>query len=366
MKPFLHTEGLAVGYNGRLLLEEVCLAVRRGEILTLIGPNGAGKSTILKTIARQLTPIRGTVYLDGDSVWGMPEGELAKRLALVTTGRVDPELMTCLDVVETGRYPYTGRLGILSREDRRIAAEALAQVGGEALAERPFACISDGQRQRILLARALCQQPDVIVLDEPTSYLDIRHKLELLNLLKRLVHQKQLAVVMSLHELDLAQRVSDTVVCVNGSCIERCGTPEEIFTADYIRRLYDLTGGSYEPVFGSVELEAVPGPPRVFVIGGGGSGVPVYRRLQRQGIAFAAGILAPNDLDYPTAKALAACLVEEAPYAPIRPETLEAAKQTLSACESAMCTLPEFGPLNEANRALWAFAGQLGKQSALD
>ena len=177
MKPFLHTEGLAVGYNGRPLLEEVCLAVRRGEILTLIGPNGAGKSTILKTIARQLTPIRGTVYLDGDSVWGMPEGELAKRLALVTTGRVDPELMTCLDVVETGRYPYTGRLGILSREDRRIAAEALAQVGGEALAERPFACISDGQRQRILLARALCQQPDVIVLDEPTSYLDIRHKL---------------------------------------------------------------------------------------------------------------------------------------------------------------------------------------------
>ena len=269
MKPFLHTEGLAVGYNGRPLLEEVCLAVRRGEILTLIGPNGAGKSTILKTIARQLTPIRGTVYLDGDSVWGMPEGELAKRLALVTTGRVDPELMTCLDVVETGRYPYTGRLGILSREDRRIAAEALAQVGGEALAERPFACISDGQRQRILLARALCQQPDVIVLDEPTSYLDIRHKLELLNLLKRLVHQKQLAVVMSLHELDLAQRVSDTVVCVNGSCIERCGTPEAIFTADYIRRLYGLTGGSYEPVFGSVELEAVPGPPRVFVIGGG-------------------------------------------------------------------------------------------------
>ena len=114
----------------------------------------------------------------------------------------------------------------------------------------------------------------MIVLDEPTSYLDIRHKLELLNLLKRLVHQKQLAVVMSLHELDLAQRVSDTVVCVNGSRIERCGTPEEIFAADYIRRLYGLTGGSYEPVFGSVELEAIPGPPRVFVIGGGGSGVP--------------------------------------------------------------------------------------------
>ena len=147
----------------------------------------------------------------------------------------------------------------------------------------------------------------------------------------------------------------------------RCGTPEEIFTADYIHRLYGLTGGSYEPVFGSVELEAVPGPPRVFVIGGGGSGVPVYRRLQRQGIAFAAGILAPNDLDYPTAKALAACLVEEAPYAPIRPETLEAAKQTLSACESAVCTLPELGPLNEARYVhhVPPYSGNKKKQPAL-
>ena len=204
MKPFLHTEGLAVGYNGRPLLEEVCLAVRRGEILTLIGPNGAGKSTILKTIARQLTPIRGTVYLDGDSVWGMQEGELAKRLALVTTGRVDPELMTCLDVVETGRYPYTGRLGILSREDRRIAAEALAQVGGEALAERPFACISDGQRQRILLARALCAAGELLVLDEPVTGLDPAAAQDLYRTLDYLNKKEGIAIIMVTHDLHSA------------------------------------------------------------------------------------------------------------------------------------------------------------------
>ena len=365
MSEFLKTENLSVGYDGRALIRDVCLRVQRGKIVTLIGPNGSGKSTILKTIVGQLSKVSGTVLLEEKDMAQMRQNETARRMAILMTQRVHPELMTCFDVVSTGRYPYTGALGLLSREDKAIVLEAMALVNSEDLADRPFDAISDGQRQRILLARALCQQPDVIVLDEPTSYLDIRHKLELLNLLKRLVHQKQLAVVMSLHELDLAQRVSDTVVCVNGSRIERCGTPEEIFTADYIRRLYGLTGGSYEPVFGSVELEAIPGPPRVFVIGGGGSGVPVYRRLQRQGIAFAAGILAPNDLDYPTAKALAASLVEEAPYAPIRPETLEAAKQALSACESAVCTLSEFGPLNEANRALWAFAGQLGKQSTL-
>lgn len=360
MKPFLHTEGLAVGYNGRPLLEEVCLAVRRGEILTLIGPNGAGKSTILKTIARQLTPIRGTVYLDGDSVWGMPEGELAKRLALVTTGRVDPELMTCLDVVETGRYPYTGRLGILSREDRRIAAEALAQVGGEALAERPFACISDGQRQRILLARALCQQPDVIVLDEPTSYLDIRHKLELLSTLKDMVRQRQLAVVMSLHELDLAQKVSDYVVCVHNNAIERYGPPEEIFTSDYIMELYGATRGSYNADFGCLEMEPARGKPEIFVIGGGGSGIPMYRQLQRRGIPFTAGVLQENDVDYPVAKALAVEVIGERSFEPIGESAFARAAARMKTCGKVLCCLREFGTMNGKNRELMELAKKAG------
>ena len=362
MEPYLYTARLAVGYGGKPLIENICLHVRRGEIMTLIGPNGAGKSTILKTLARQLEPMAGTVYLDKQALGQMAEKELAQRLAIVTTERIDPELMTCRDIVSTGRYPYTGRLGLLRAEDRTIVENALAQVHAGELAELPFAQVSDGQRQRVLLARALCQQPDVILLDEPTSFLDIHHKLELLDILKNLVRQQRLAVVMSLHELDLAQRVSDTVVCVEKSGALRMGPPEQIFTEENIRALYGLTQESYNPLFGCAELPPVQGEPQIFVIGGGGSGIPVYRRLQRMGVPFAAGILHRNDLDYPVARALAAELVEEAAYQPVTAGTLARALAVLERCGKAVCTLPAFGPLNEANRLLWEAVKQNGKQ----
>ena len=362
MEPYLYTARLAVGYGGKPLIENICLHVRRGEIMTLIGPNGAGKSTILKTLARQLTPMAGAVYLDKQALGQMAEKELAQRLAIVTTERIDPELMTCRDIVSTGRYPYTGRLGLLRAEDRTIVENALAQVHAGELAELPFAQVSDGQRQRVLLARALCQQPDVILLDEPTSFLDIHHKLELLDILKNLVRQQRLAVVMSLHELDLAQRVSDIVVCVEKNGALRMGPPEQIFTEENIRALYGLTQESYNPLFGCAELPPVQGEPQIFVIGGGGSGIPVYRRLQRMGVPFAAGILHRNDLDYPVARALAAELVEEAAYQPVTAGTLARALAVLERCGKAVCTLPAFGPLNEANRLLWEAAKQNGKQ----
>ena len=363
MEPYLYTARLAVGYGGKPLIENICLHVRRGEIMTLIGPNGGGKSTILKTLARQLTPMAGAVYLDKQALGQMAEKELAQRLAIVTTERIDPELMTCRDIVSTGRYPYTGRLGLLRAEDRAIVESALVQVHAGELAELPFAQVSDGQRQRVLLARALCQQPDVILLDEPTSFLDIHHKLELLDILKTLVRQQGLAVVMSLHELDLAQRVSDTVVCVEKSGALRMGPPEQIFTEENIRALYGLTQESYNPLFGCAELPPVQGEPQIFVIGGGGSGIPVYRRLQRMGVPFAAGILHRNDLDYPVARALAAELVEEAAYQPVTAGTLARALAVLERCGKAACTLPAFGPLNEANRLLWEAAKQNGKQA---
>ena len=362
MEPYLYTARLAVGYGGKPLIENICLHVRRGEIMTLIGPNGGGKSTILKTLARQLTPMAGAVYLDKQALGQMAVKELAQRLAIVTTERIDPELMSCRDLVSTGRYPYTGRLGLLRAEDRTIVENALAQVHAGELAELPFAQVSDGQRQRVLLARALCQQPDVILLDEPTSFLDIHHKLELLDILKNLVRQQRLAVVMSLHELDLAQRVSDIVVCVEKNGALRMGPPEQIFTEENIRALYGLTQESYNPLFGCAELPPVQGEPQIFVIGGGGSGIPVYRRLQRMGVPFAAGILHRNDLDYPVARALAAELVEEAAYQPVTAGTLARALAVLERCGKAVCTLPAFGPLNEANRLLWEAAKQNGKQ----
>lgn len=253
MSGFLETEKLSVGYDGKPLIRDVCLQVQRGKIVTLIGPNGSGKSTILKTIVGQLSKVSGTVLLEGAPMERCGQKEIAKWMAILMTERIHPELMTCYDVVSTGRYPYTGALGLLGKEDKRIVEESLELVHGRDMADRPFDAISDGQRQRILLARALCQTPEIIVLDEPTSYLDIRYKLELLTILKTMVREKNLAVLMSLHELDLAQRVSDTVVCVSGDRIDRMGPPEEIFSNDYIARLYHMEPGKYDPCFDTLE-----------------------------------------------------------------------------------------------------------------
>lgn len=360
MEYYVKTEHMSVGYNGVPLIEEIRIGVRRGEILTLIGPNGSGKSTILRSIIGQLRLLAGTVVLDGRSLSSISERELAKKLAIVMTDRLQAELMTCRDVVATGRYPYTGRLGLLSAEDRRIVDEAIRIVHAENFAECAFDQISDGQRQRLLLARAICQEPEIVVLDEPTSFLDIRHKLELLEILKTMVREKHMAVILSLHELDLAQKISDQVVCVADHRVDRCGTPEEIFQDAYIEELYGMNKGSYNALFGCLEMEPRAGKPRVFVIAGGGSGIFVYRQLQRKGIPFAAGILQENDLDFPVAKALSANVISVGAFHLPDETSLQMAKALMEECGAVICRTPAFAEGNQANLELLKYAKTRG------
>ena len=348
----LSARDLSVGYHGRHLLREICLQVHPGEILTLIGPNGAGKSTILNSLIGQLRLLGGQVSLLGRDIVRLSEREIARSLSVMMTGRAQPDRMTCWEVAAAGRYPYTGRLGILGPGDRAAVRAALERVRALELWDAPFDQISDGQRQRVLLARAICQEPEVLVLDEPTSFLDLRGKLELLDILKELVRERRVAVVLSLHELDLAQRISDRILCVRGEGIDRCGTPEEIFSGGYIRRLYGVERGSYCESFGCPELEPIRGAPQIFVIGGNGTGIPVYRRLQRQGVPFAAGILPENDVDHPVASALAVEVIAQRAYHPIGEDTFQRALSVLERCSQVLCCLREFGPLNEANRRL--------------
>lgn len=359
-KAILHTAHLAVGYHKKPLIRDIEISICPGQILTLIGPNGAGKSTILKSITRQLEPISGTVYLDGQSIQQYNERDFAQMISVMMTGWVEPELMCCEEVVESGRFPYTGRLGILSAHDHQQVQEAMELVHVTELAARDFNCISDGQRQRVMLARAICQQPDILVLDEPTSFLDIRHKLELLSILKDLVQQKNLAVIMSLHELDLAQKISDHVLCIRDDHVDRYGTPESVFTDDYIRTLYQVERGSYNGLYGSLELEAPQGNPQVFVIGGSGTGIPIYRRLQRRGIPFAVGVLHENDIDYPVANALACQVVAERAFEPIAAATVQQAKELMCHCKQVICCLDHFGTMNQGNRQLMKLAQQRG------
>ena len=240
----LETRGLSVGYDGAPVVETVDLTVRAGEILALIGPNGAGKSTLLKSIAGQLSPVAGTVLLQGKDMREIPVSETSKQMSLLLTGKPSAELMSCREVVAAGRYPYTGRLGILSQGDWEIVDRAMARMDAAALADRPFDSISDGQRQRVLLARALCQEPEVLVLDEPASFLDVRYQLELVRALRSLADEEHLSVIVSLHELDLVRRCGDQALCLKDGRVDLLAPVEEVFSGDYLERLYDLPPGS--------------------------------------------------------------------------------------------------------------------------
>ena len=377
---YLELRGLAVGYNGKALSHGIELGVSRGEIVTLVGPNGSGKSTILKTITSQLERISGQALLSGKDIREYSRKELAEQMAVVLTGRLQTELMTCRDVAAMGRYPYTGRLGILSEQDERKVDEALAQVHAEHLAERSFDAVSDGERQRILLARAICQEPEIIVLDEPTSFLDIRHKLELLSILHRMAREQKITVVMSLHEVDLAMKISDRILCVRGEEIFACGTPEEVLSDEVIRELYDLDPacGTFDALTGSVELPVAGGSgawrpegsgvppcavvfPEVLVISSGGTGIPVYRRLQREGVPFAAGILYRNDLDYRTAKRLAVEVVEERPFEEIGEAAFGRAMELVRSCSAVINAGVTIGSCNKRMEEVLRAAEGLGK-----
>lgn len=308
---YLSMQDLSVGYNGRAIIRDICIDIQKGEIVTLIGPNGAGKSTILKSITRQLQMIKGGVIFDGDNLSAMSFKKLSTKMAVVLTERLKTELMTCHDIVATGRYPYTGRFGILSAEDEEKVDAALRRVNAIELGSKDFNAISDGQRQRVLLARAICQEPEIIILDEPTSFLDIRYKLELLSILRSMAKENNITVIMSLHEIDLAEKIADKIICVKGDHIAHYGRPEDIFEEETIRDLYSIDNGFFDPLFGSIELPRPEGTPRAFVISSGGSGIKTYRRLQKADTPFAAGILYENDIDYQMARLLAMEVVSE-------------------------------------------------------
>lgn len=352
---------MSVGYQGKTLIKDIEIALSKGEILTLIGPNGAGKSTVLKSIAGQLETISGTAYLGKESLTDMKIEERAKQMSVVFTEKLKTEMMTCEDVVATGRYPYTGKFGILSEEDYRIIEEAMELIHITDLREKNFEKISDGQKQRVMLARAICQEPEILILDEPTSFLDVKYKLEFLSLLQEMRMKKRLTVIMSLHELELAERLSDKVLCLKGEYVERYGTPREIFKKEYIKNLFEITSGSFDEENGNMELEAPKGEAAVFVIAGGGSGRDTYRRLQREGKAFVTGILYENDLDFPVARALAQKVISAKAFEPMKNDMAVTAKKEIDKCSEVICCRKTFGSLEKLNEELFAYAKENGK-----
>ena len=239
----LRTRDLTVGYRTRrtrhVVLERLNLSVRRGDLVCLLGPNGIGKSTLLRTIARMQPPLSGSLELGGVDLRSMTQADLARRLGAVLTERVAVEALPARRIVELGRYPHSGWFGGLTDRDRRIVNWAIDAAGARHVVDQDFSRLSDGERQRVMIARALAQEPVMLVLDEPTAFLDVPSRAEVMALLRQLARDERLAVIVSTHDLELALRTADVVWLVMPGGDVLAGAPEDVVLTGGISQAFE-------------------------------------------------------------------------------------------------------------------------------
>ncbi|MEU6291455.1 ABC transporter ATP-binding protein [Streptomyces sp. NPDC046988] len=235
----LAARGVAVGYGARPVIDGLDVAIPPGVITTIIGPNGCGKSTLLRTLSRLLKPTSGTVVLDGEDIAGLRTRDVAKKLGLLPQAPVAPEGLTVSDLVARGRHPHQSWLRQWSSDDAAVVGRALAMTGVSDLADRPVDSLSGGQRQRVWISMTLAQGTDLLLLDEPTTYLDLAHAIDVLDLVDDL-HESGCTVVMVLHDLNLATRYSDNLVVMRDGAILAQGHPWEVVTAELLHEAFGL------------------------------------------------------------------------------------------------------------------------------
>jgi iron complex transport system ATP-binding protein len=236
----LVANGLSAGYGESVILNGLDLAVPPGRITAIVGANACGKSTLLRTLSRLLSPQSGTVLLDGRSIHAMPSRDLARTLGLLPQSPIAPEGITVADLVSRGRHPHQGLFSRWTKADDEAVAAALAATRTDVLADRPVDELSGGQRQRVWIAMALAQQTDILLLDEPTTFLDISHQIDVLDLLTDLNHARGTTVVMVLHDLNLAARYADHLVAMADGQLHISGKPEDVLTEDTVRQVFGL------------------------------------------------------------------------------------------------------------------------------
>ncbi|GGP13303.1 ABC transporter ATP-binding protein [Nonomuraea glycinis] len=247
----LAAEALTLGYGDRVVVESLDLVVPAGEITVIVGPNACGKSTLLRSLSRLLTPRAGRVVLDGKEVHRMPAKQLARTLGLLPQSPVAPEGITVLDLVGRGRHPHQKLFSRWNSEDDVAVAAALEATRTTDLADRAVDELSGGQRQRVWIAMALAQQTDLLFLDEPTTFLDAAHQIEVLDLLTDLNHSRGTTIVMVLHDLNLAARYADHLIAIADGRLHTAGTPAEVLTEESVRAVFGLDSRIIEdPVSG--------------------------------------------------------------------------------------------------------------------
>ncbi|WP_276357626.1 ABC transporter ATP-binding protein [Cohnella caldifontis] len=248
----LEAQSLTLSYGSGSIIENLNLSIPEGKITVFVGSNGCGKSTLLRSMARLLKPLSGTVVLDGKAIFDQPTKELAKKMAILPQGPIAPEGLTVLQLVKQGRYPHQSWLRQWSSEDERMVMKALADTNMLVFADRTVDSLSGGQRQRAWIAMTLAQGTDVILLDEPTTYLDLTYQIEILDLLFELNEREGRTIVMVLHDLNLACRYAHHMVAIRDKSICAEGKPEEILTRSMVREVFGMDCEiSADPLFGT-------------------------------------------------------------------------------------------------------------------
>ncbi len=244
-------KNVSAGYNGNTVLKNVNFSADKGRITALIGPNGAGKSTILKTAAGFIKPLEGSVYIRDRDIVSYSAKELYGIISVMMTDRVKTKYTTGFDVVRVGRYRFTGIFGGLSDEDRRVIRECMELIGVWELREKDFSTLSDGQKQRVLLARAIVSEPQILIMDEPASFLDIGRKIEFFEVLTGLVKEKNITVLISMHEAGLVKKTAHRVICISSSGeIDAMGEANELIRPEYMEQLFGIEKGRFEEYYG--------------------------------------------------------------------------------------------------------------------
>lgn len=366
-KTVVEVKDVSFAYNQREILKNISLEVKQGEMLGILGPNGVGKTTLLRVISGALVPFKGDVLFEGVNIREMSPKERARRIAVLPQSEPPVDYLTVREMVMLGRVPYLSLFSGERKEDRESVAKALEMVGIKDLENRKMGQLSGGERQKVLIARALAQQPRLLLLDEPIVHLDLSYQLEVLFLLKKLKEEENLSIICVLHDINLASYFSDELLLMKDGQAFAYGEPSEVITQDNLKKVFNIYALVRDnpliarPYIRVIHKREAKGP-RVHLIAGGGSGREVMEKLVSEGYSLSLGVVNVGDSDYETAEGLDIECVEEAPFAPISEESYNRALELLREAKAVIVAPLPFGWGNIKNLEIAEVAQREGKE----
>ena len=367
----LEVEKLNFAYEEELTLKDISFDIKKGEFISIIGPNGSGKSTLLKNISNIYSPQSGSIKIYNNDIKKYGTRELAKNIALVPQDTIISYNFSVLDIVLMGRFPHLNRFEKEREEDFKIVYEALKKTNTFHLKDRNIDEISGGERQRVIIARALAQEPKIIFLDEPTSHLDVNHQMELLSLLKILNKEKKTTIILVIHDINLACRYSDKIILMNNGGIVSIGTPKEVVTRKNIEKTYGLniiveenpyTDSIYiVPLSLNNYIDQNEKKSRIHVIAGGGTGGEILSKLEEKGYNISIGVINIGDSDWQLGRKLSLNIIDEKPFSEISDKAFKENMKAIEKCHVVILSSIPYGRGNLKNLEAAHNAIKMGK-----